>query len=207
MFGFNGKSRYTVPTTQHNSPCLTSNTLSTRRTFSPPICIRERFQSQSARCAFTGHQHTESQSSLGACTYLEVLPCLGRIVFDDGLELGETKKVNVTVLLLIMFLSGETEGVERSIEGSSTSICRVRFVSTDEHHTGLSSFSHTRTSPPPPLTPCRFFVSDRDKQGTKTTERGYERVIMVSQQAIVRIHCCWSGTTDEAILTGMLVLC
>jgi len=37
ILGFNGISIYIVPATQHNSPCLTSSTRSTRLTVSPAI--------------------------------------------------------------------------------------------------------------------------------------------------------------------------
>lgn len=104
-FGFNGISMYTVPTTQHNSPCRTSSTRSTGLTWLSPNC--------------SSYISSLPNKTDAGNVYLEVFPSIMSYLFDIRLQHGKSQEVHVGELLcIVLCLSlGENEGSEGIVGG------------------------------------------------------------------------------------------
>ena len=111
MFGFSAISIYTVPTTQHSSPCRTSSTLSTRLAFSPAIFHAE-YQQKALQFV----------PRIMPKNHLKVFPGLFSFLFYDRFEHSKSQEIHIRILLLVMFLGTfwEVEGAKRVVGGISS---------------------------------------------------------------------------------------
>ena len=107
--------------------------------------------------------------------YLETVPRFGRILFDRWLEFGQTKEVDVAILLLVVFLGRQSELCEWLIEGPSTRSRRKYFV--PWRHQAILASSSARES--------RLVKSRIGRERGRSTA-SYER--MIPQQALLGVR-------------------